>query len=502
MKKILMLSLDGVGLNTNEHGNAIKSANMKNFNKLLEEYSHSELDCSGPSVGLREGLAGSEIVGYKTISAGEILKQKSAFAHDFTDTDSLATNPVLKSAIDQVRKKKSMFHIMGLMSDGGVASNIEDVINIINYLKTQEINIGVDFIADGKDTEPKSALNYIERIQETGVPIISICGRYYAMDTNEKWDRTRIYYDLVRAGVGLKIKEIPLALKNCYMRNITDEFLPPMLVESDNNLKDNDVVFWVNYKQSGGKQILSAISNPGGIVDFQTRELKNVNVITMYPVDGCDKTTSLINEEVDMSNSLGQYFGKLGLTQARIAAKNTYDYITYYFNGETNEKIPKCSEYLIDVPESIPDKGIELNAAAITKQIIKCMEKDTDFILASFGAINEVVHTGSFDKTVSILEFIDECLGRIIDSAELNFYTIVIVSPFGSAESMLDEEDKVVTVHTLNKVPFIITDKKIDLVNGTLRDIAPTLLSYMDISIPESMRESDILIKNKKEGLL
>lgn len=502
MKKILMLSLDGVGLNTSEFGNAIKQADMTNFNKLLEEYPHAELECSGPSVGLREGLSGSEIVGYKTISAGEIIKQKSSFAHDFTDVDSLATNEVLKDAIEQVRKKKSMFHIMGLMSDGGVASNIEDVINIINYLKTQDINIGVDFIADGMDTEPKSALTYIEKIEETGVPIISICGRYYAMDQSEKWDRTRVYYDLVRAGVGLKIKEIPLALKNCYMRNITDEYLPPMLVESDNNLKDNDVVFWVNYKKSGGRQILSSLSDPESITEFQTRELKNVKVITMYPVDGCDKTISLINEEADMSNSLGQYLSKLELSQARIADKNTYQYITYYFNGESEAKIPKCNNYLIDVEESIPDKGLELNAAGITKQIIKCMEKDTDFILASFGAIEETVKTGDFEKTVDMLKFVDGCLGKIIDSAELNFYTIFLVSPFGSAEAMIDEENKPITVHTLNKVPLIITDKRIELSNGTLRDIAPTLLSYMDISIPESMKESEVLIKNKKEGLL
>ena len=209
MKKILMITIDGIGLSDKEEGNALKKANMKNFNELFNNYPHASIDCSGVSVGLPAGQPGNETIGYMTLASGEIMKQRSSFVRDFTDIDSLATNPVLKNAIEQVKKKKSMFHIIGLISDGGINSNIDDVINIIEFLKKQDISIGVDFIADGKDVEAKSASKYIKRILETGVPIISICGRYYAMDNDGKWDRTRIYYDLVRNGVGLKIKEIP-----------------------------------------------------------------------------------------------------------------------------------------------------------------------------------------------------------------------------------------------------------------------------------------------------
>lgn len=496
MKKILTLLIDGLGVSEKEEGNAVKRANMPVFSSLLEKYPHTELDASGESVGLTENQVGNETVGYLTLSAGQILKQRSSYVHDFSDVDSLATNTALKNAIEQVKSKNSTMHIMGLMSDGGINSNIDDIIKIIEYLKKQEIKLGIDFIADGKDVEAKSALKYIDEIKKTEVPIISVCGRYYAMDADEKWDRTKIYYDLVRNGEGLKVKELELALKNCYIRNITDEFLPPILVEPDHNIKDNDVIFWVNFHETGATQILTALTNPSEITEFPTKKLNNVKTLMMYPVDPKINATVLINEEEDTSNSLGLYLSKLNMTQARIADKNTYEYVTYYFNGETEKKLSKCTNYLVEIPDTIPGKSIELHAAGVTKQIIKCMEKDTDFILASISAADTVAKTGNFNATVSILEFIDECLKKIMESAELNFYTVIITSPYGSLEAMIDEEGKPITMHTTNKVPFIITDTKLKLKNGALTDIAPTILSYMDISIPESMKDSEILIKD------
>jgi len=373
MKKILTLVLDGIGISEEENGNAFRQANTPNYDSLIEKYPHSQLEASGKKVGLPEGQAGNATVGYMTLAAGQVLKQHSSFVHDFVDEDSLATNTALKDAIEHVKKKKSTMHIIGLMSDGGKNSNIDDILKIINFLKNQEINLAIDFIADGRDVETKSALKYIEKIEETGVPIVTICGRYYAMDADEKWDRTRIYYDLVRNGIGLKVKEIPLALKNCYIRNITDEFLPPIIVEPDSNIKDNDCIFWVNFHEEGAAQILTALSNPNEIKEFQTRKINNIKLLMMYPVSPLVNGTVLINEEDDTSNSLGIYLSKLELSQARIANKSTYEYVTHYFNGEIDTKLPKCTSYLVDIPESIPGKKVELNIAATTKQIIKCM---------------------------------------------------------------------------------------------------------------------------------
>lgn len=496
MKKILTLVVDGLGYSDKENGNAWKNAKTPNLDSMFDKYPHSLLEASGVSVGQPEGQVGNETVGYLTLASGQILKQRSSFVRDFVETDNLATNTELKAAVEHVKKHQSTIHIIGLMSDGGISSSIDDIIKIIDFLKTQEVEVGIDFIADGRDVESKSALKYIEMLENTGVPIFSIAGRYYAMDDEQKWDRTRIYYDLIRNGIGLKIKEVRLALKNCYIRNITDEFLPPMILEPDRNIKDNDVIFWVNYKEDGARQILMSLTNPDEISDFQTRRLINTKTLVMYPIDSKIDATVLINEDDLAPNSLGIYLSKLGLTQARIATKDSYDLATYYFNGANNEKVPKCNNYLVDVPKTIPGKDLELDTAGVVKQTIKCMEKDTDFILTSISALGSISKSGNFKSTVEMVEFIDGCIGKILESAELNFYTIVFLSTYGSVEEMLDEENKPMTIHTSNKVPFVMTDEKLRLSDGELPDVAPTILSYMDISVPESMKKSKNLIED------
>jgi len=495
MKKILTLIIDGIGISDKEEGNALKKAKMPNYTKLLEEYPNTIVSSSGTSVGLSDGQIGNSMVGYTTISAGQIIKQKSSYAGEAVDIDALATNPALKNLMEKVKKNKSTIHIMGLMSDGGISSNIDNTIKLINFLKTQEVKIVIDFIADGKDVETKSALKYIEMLEETETPIVSVCGRYNAMDAEEKWDRTKIYYDLVRNGTGLRVKEIRLALKNCYIRNITDEFLPPMLIESDKNIKDNDAIIWMNYNEEGAVQILTALTNNEQITEFPTKRLINVDTLLLFPVNSKVNATVLISEEMYTSNSLGLYLSKLGLTQARIADRRNFDYVTYYFNGEIERKLPKCNNYLIEAPKMDEYEEGNYNSAAITKQIMKCMEKDVDFILASISSVDAAGHSGKFEEAVNALEFVDECIGKIIECAELNFYTIIILSTHGNVESMLDEEEKIKTINTNNKVPFIMTDKQLELVEGSLTGIAPTILSYMDIAIPESMKNSKLLIK-------
>lgn len=328
------------------------------------------------------------------------------------------------------------------------------------------------------------------------MPIATICGRYYALDNEQKWDRIKIYYDLIRNGVGLNIKEIPLALKNCYIRNITDEFLPPMIIEQGKNLKNKDVVLWTNYDSETSEELLTALSNSDNFEEFETQPLENSKLLTMYSISENVNSTPLISEENDESNTLGHYFSKLDITQARIALSSTYPYVTYYFNGENDKKIPKCNNYNVDIPKIETDRPRELAAAAVTKQILKTMEKDTDFILACLDAADEAGHTGSLEETIKTLEFLDECLGKILESASLNFYTIFITSTHGNVEEMVYEDGKISTTHTTNKVPFIITDTKKSLENGKLTDVAPTILSYMDISIPETMKESKILLKD------
>lgn len=497
MKKVLTLVIDGLGINEedNKDIDILSEAKMPIYNELLSKYPNTLLYASGCKVGLHDKQSVDENIGFQTLGSGTVIKQRSSYMHEFTDKDSLATNARLKSVIEHAKKYKSTIHIMGLMSDAGISSSIDDTVRIIDFLKTQEVNMVIDFIADGKDTETKCALKYVEMLEKTGVQIASICGRYYAMDDEEKWDRVKIYYDLVFNGIGLKIKEIPLALKNCYMRNITDEYLPPMIVNQNCSIKSGDILLWTNFLGNGGKEFLSVITGLCQINDIELKKLDDFRILSMFKVDDAIDTEILIEKEDNNISSIGSYLGKLELTQARIALERSYDFVTKSFNALNLDKIPKCNNYLVDIPKIEVDKTKELGAAAVTKQIIKCMEKDTDFILASIDLLDEVGHIGDREQSLKALEFVDECLGKIMESASLNFYTVFITSTHGNIEKVTNDDGKPSTTHTTNRVPLIVTDSKLTLDFGSLSDIAPTILYYMDISIPDSMKESKILIK-------
>lgn len=494
MKKILTLVVDGLGLSDTEKGNAVKNAHTPTLDKLFKEYPSCTLEASGPALGLNEGAPGNNIVGYETLTFGKKLKQRSLYAKEFMDIDNLSTNSEIKNMVEHIRKNKSVLHIMGIMSDGEINSNIEDTLNLIEFLKNQNIKYVVDFICDGRDVETKSALKYIKMISDTGTIISTICGRYYALDDQGKFDRTKIYYDLVKKGTGLKVKEIDIALKNCYIRNITDEFIPPILLNEGYAIKENDGILWMNYESEPSKQILQALTNPKTTDYIQEEKTKNLKTLLLYPVDPTIDGIVLINEDENLTDNLGTYFSDLDLSQARIADQEYSDYVTYYFNGKSNKKLPKCTNYIINFPKDTEELD-KVKTIAITKQIIRCMEKDVDFILASLSSVDELAHTGNYEKTKDMVEFVDNCIKDIVESAEMNFYKIILLSTHGNAEQMLDNHDNHVTINTCNKVPFVITDNNLKLSSGSLVNIAPTILSYMDIGIPDSMKESGNLIK-------
>ena len=349
MKKILTLVLDGFGLNDEDFGNAIKQAKTPTLDKIFEEYPSSSLFASGKYLGLPDDMPGNKSVGYESIALGRVLKQRSTFAKEFTTTDSLETNPSIRDAISHVKKHKSTFHLIGLMSDGLINSNIKDTIRIAKFLESKDIDVVVDFISDGVDVPRKSAIKYVEMLEEKDIKIASLCGRYYAMDNNKRYDRTKIYYDLIRNGIGLKVKELKLAIKNCYIRDILDQHLPPILVMPDKNIKDNDAILWMNYEGDNSYQTLVSLINPEEIKEFSTRKLTSIKPLLLYPVDSKIDATVLIVEESDPSNSLGLYLGSLGLTQARIADEANYDFVTFYFNGKVTKKILKCNTLIIDL---------------------------------------------------------------------------------------------------------------------------------------------------------
>lgn len=499
MKKMLTIVFDGFGLNDKEYGNAIRMANPTFFYELWNNYPHAILKASEEAVGLEHGQFGNSEVGHLTIGAGRKLKQNITMINDLL-TDSINDNDLFNSMIEDILENRKTVHIMGLLSDGKVHSDINHFMMMYDKLVEKGItDIYFHVISDGRDTPVDSFYKYYDmldnHIKECGVgKIASICGRYYAMDRDKNWDRTEKYFKLLVRGVGMAGTSVPYILKRCYEENITDEFLPPIKTKDFHKINNGDVIIWMNYRSDRAKQILSpfALKN---FSEFTMDDYSDTMTYSWFMVDSKIKTKNFLEYPV-IENPIGVYLSKLGLTQARIAETEKYAHVTYFLDGEKNDSLEGCQKYLIPSPKvATYDLQPEMSAVDVTKKVVSCMEKDYDFIFVNFANPDMVGHTGNLEATIKAIKTVDLCLKLLVSKAEENFYNVVLTADHGNADVMLDDSGNPVTTHTLNDVPFILLDKKIKLKEtGDLSNIAPTILDYMDIKIPKEMNEEGSLI--------
>jgi len=499
MKKICMIILDGYGFSDNTLGNAVKLAPPTNFLELWNKYPHVLLEASGEAVGLESGQFGNSEVGHTTIGAGRKIRQSIALMNDFLASD-VMKNEVFWDMIDEIQLNHKPLHIMGLLSDGKVHSSMEHFLKLFDVLKKLEINdVYVHVISDGRDTDTKALYTYIteleNKMKEVGFGhIASICGRYYAMDRDKNYDRTKKYFDMVVNQIGLQANNVAMMIQKCYEKGITDEFLPPILTKDYKKIQREDVVLWMNYRTDRAKQILETLINHN-FRGFEIPEDYNAHVYSFLPIDPKIKVRNFIEKD-EVANPLGIYLSNLGLTQARIAETEKYAHVTYFFDGENNSSLEGCQKFLIPSPKiATYDLKPEMSAVEVTKKCVSCMEKDYDFILMNYANPDMVGHTGNLEATIKACITVDMCLKVIAEKAEENFYTLVILADHGNADQMVDEKGNPVTTHTTSKVPFILGDTRFKLVNnGDLTNVAPTILEYMEIALPKEMRETESLI--------
>jgi len=499
MKKICMIILDGFGLSDNTLGNAVKMAPPNNFMELWKKYPHSLLEASEEAVGLESGQFGNSEVGHMTIGAGRKIKQSITLIQEFLEHEPLL-NENFSLMIEDALNSNKPIHLIGLLSDGKVHSSLTHFLSLFDVFKEAHIkNVFVHVISDGRDTDTKALYTYISELEnkmnEVGIGhVASICGRYYAMDRDKNWDRTKKYYDLITKGIGIPTTNIPLMIQKCYSKGITDEFIPPLRTANFKPIEDGDTVLWMNYRTDRAKQILSSFVLPN-FLDFPIIPEMHLNVYSFLPIDSKIKTKYFIERDV-ITNPLGVYLSKLGLSQARIAETEKYAHVTYFFDGESNSSLEGCQKFLIPSPKvATYDLKPEMSAVEVTKKCVSCMEKDYDFILINYANPDMVGHTGKLDATVKACITVDCCLKVLSMKAEENFYTLVVLADHGNADKMLDEKGSPVTTHTTSKVPFIITDSKIKLEEtGDLTNVSPTVLEYMEIATPKEMRETKSLI--------
>ena len=495
MKKIVTIVFDGFGMRDEEKGNAVKAADMVNFNKFWNKYPHALLDASEEKVGLSKGQFGNSEVGHMTIGAGRLVKQNETIVNELLA--SIEENEIFK---DLIKENGKRIHLMGLCSDGNVHAGIDDFINLCNALiKNGFTKIYFHLITDGRDTNPMSAYKYIKMIEDEinknniGT-IATICGRYYAMDRDDNYKRTNLYYDLVTRAKGTAIKNIEKALNSCYKIKETDEFIRPLLVDEEGKIKNGDILIWMNYRADRSKQILSALTDPD-YSNFNTLKMDNLKVYSFFPVDKNINTISFLEKPI-IKNPLGLYLSELDFTQARIAESEKFPHVTYFFDGGYKGKINKCNTFEIPSPNvKTYDLMPEMSAIPVTKKVIECMMQDYDFILVNFANPDLVGHTGNFIAASKACMAVDLCLSKIVEKAEENFYKVILLADHGNADIMIDENDQPVTTHTLSKVPFILMDENVKLKDeGDLTMVAPTILEYMEIALPEEMKETESLI--------
>ena len=496
-KPVVLTILDGFGLKNEEYGNAIKHANITNFNYLWNKYPHSKLEASGELVGLPQGQMGNSEVGHMNIGAGRIVYQPLELINSKIRDGSFFDNREIKSVFEHVRKNDSKLHIFGLLSDGGVHSHINQLFAIIDFCKKENIDkVYYHLFLDGRDTLPDSALVYLkkldEKIGQVGIgKIATISGRFYAMDRDNRWDRVELAYNNIVHGTGIEYTNYIAAINDSYEEKIYDEFVKPIILDKKGLVQEGDGLLVFNYRPDRLRELFSAFTNPD-FSGFQRDYIKNLKLVTMMPVSDEVICTNAFGLD-KLSNTFGEYISKLGYTQLRIAETEKYAHVTYFFDGGVEKELKGCERILIPSPKvATYDIQPDMSAKEVTDTLLSRIG-DFDVVILNFANCDMVGHTGNFEAAVKAVETVDYHLGRIYRKVLELGGTLIVTADHGNCEEMLDEEGNKKTSHTTNLVPFIICDENYALKDGKLGDIAPTMLAIMGLDIPIEM-SGEILI--------
>ncbi|MBQ5700393.1 MAG: 2,3-bisphosphoglycerate-independent phosphoglycerate mutase [Alphaproteobacteria bacterium] len=490
MKKPLVLCImDGVGINQDKNNNAIANATMPFWNELLQKYPHAQLDASGVAVGLPDGTMGNSEVGHITIGAGRVVNQ---FLRRF-QIENWDENTYLADFIRSVRMDGGIVHIGGLMSDGRVHSDVNDILTIANRILDAGLKICIHFIADGRDTLPRSAKKYVDLIKNRlGVALDdgrarfgTISGRYWAMDRNQNMDRTALAIDAIaNATSEYRAKNIDDALNQAYERGETDEFIKPTVIDGDLPIKSQDGFLFGNYRSDRARQIMREI--------LKTKA--HVLCFSQYG-EGLNELCPALLPDVTVDNTLGDVLAEHGLSQLRIAETEKYNHVTYFFDAERNVDFPNEKKILVPSPDIATfDLKPEMAAAEITDALLP-MLGEYDVVILNWANGDMVGHTGNFDAAVRAMEFLDRQLARLVPAVLNMGGMLLITADHGNAEKMWDDKNNLPwTAHTTNPVNLVVVAHDAPAVHdGGLADIAPTMLKILGIAQPPQMTGQSLI---------
>ena len=491
--------MDGWGIGKVKTADAIQNAKVPFVSSLYTKYSNTTLVTCGEAVGLPEGQMGNSEVGHLNLGAGRIVYQELQRINVAIRDGSFAKNETLLQSIRFAKSNNKPLHLLGLVSDGGVHSHIRHLKALIDVCKNEGLNdVFIHAFTDGRDTDPKSGLAFITELQQhlnTSVgKIASVSGRYYAMDRDKRWERVKLAYDALVNGKGEKATDGIAAVEQSYLNNITDEFIKPTVITGSDQLplaaiKDGDVAICFNFRTDRCREITEVLTQK----DFPENNMHKLSLhyTTMTQYDHSFKNVHVVFENDDLKNTLGDIIAQNGLKQIRIAETEKYPHVTFFFSG--GREIPFEGEKRIMVPSpkvATYDLKPEMSAYELTDAIIPEIENKTaDFICLNYANTDMVGHTGVFTAGIKAAETVDKCVEKVVTAALKNGYTIFLTADHGNADYMINEDGSPNTAHTLNLVPFFVIDNewKGKLKTGKLGDLAPTILTMMQLPVPQEM---------------
>jgi len=496
--------LDGWGISKNPSVSAIDKAKTPYVDSLYSKYPSAELTTFGQSVGLPDGQMGNSEVGHMNLGAGRVVYQDLARINLDIEEKTFKNNIVLKKTLESVKKNNSKLHLIGLVSDGGVHSHISHLEEILSESKAINLkNVFVHAFTDGRDVDPKSSIKLIERlnkkISECGASLSSLIGRYYAMDRDNRWERTKKSYDLLVNGTGKKSINIINSIKESYETGITDEFIKPIILVDKNNkpkglIKENDYVIFFNFRTDRGRQLTKVLTQEN-IQEFELKKM-DLNFVTMTNYDQSFEDIKVIYEKDNLVDTLGEVLAKNKKIQIRIAETEKYPHVTFFLNGGREKPFENEKRILCPSPKvATYDLKPEMSANEITESIIKEIDDESaDFICLNFANPDMVGHTGNINAAIKACETVDNCASKIIELALKKKYSTLVIADHGNCDVMINPDGSPNTAHTTNMVPIILVDNEIKKISdGILGDIAPTILELMKIKKPNLMTCESLL---------
>ena len=516
-KSIVLIIRDGWGINPNTDHNAVKNARTPNTDSLLKKYPNTVLEASGKSVGLPEGYQGSSEVGHLNMGAGRIVEQEMTKIMSDIQDGSFFNSPIFRKAVKNVLDKDSSLHLMGLSQDEGVHAHQDHLFAIMKYAKEQGVKkLYIHFFADGRDTAPRSALDYIgalkEKMEEYKIgKIATIIGRYYAMDRGKNWELTTTAYDAITKGQGKRIENIEEAIQDTYKtrtpndKDMLDEYIPPLIIGDYEGIKDGDSVIHFNYRQDRAIQLTMAFIED----DYPGERWKKFDIVYCGLTRYYDTFPYNILEPMDdrggMDNLLGEILSKKGMKQIRLSETQKFRHVTSFFNGKSTKPFP--DEEQIEIagtfdPATFADHP-EMNAYDVTDEAVKRINSNEFSLMAvNLANCDMVGHTGDYDAAKRAVEVVDECVGTLVEKILSKNKIALITADHGNAEEMIDCKTGIPkTSHTKNPVEFIYVAEDHNNVRlierGTLSDIAPTILYLLGIEKPAEMTSKNLIIPDK-----